>query len=139
MSRHALLVSLGFAAALGMAAATAEAKTVQLGRYSRGEIESACGKGGGQFYGSDVGEFGCKARERRIACSPNGDCKLTIGDLVPMTGNSLATIFNYGPSPAEVIPPEQNRIAMPFRPLPRISPIKPRLASTPVAPFAAGL
>ena len=138
MSGRALLFA---ATILGMVCASfvpAQAKAVNLGTISRAELKTSCEKAGGESYGIDDPnvEFGCKAHEHGIiSCAPAGACQLFVGDLVPVTGNSLPTILGLGPSQALVVMPANSRLLQPIPVSGKVRSIKARSATSPIVPF----
>jgi hypothetical protein len=129
-----LLVIVGF----GLCEA-AEAKNVSMGLVSRTDVARACNNAGGQYYGTGPSDnsYGCNAGGRSISCSSDGNCMLTVADLLPTTGTSLATVFGFGPSRAVIVPAEQERVSPRTPSVPRIQPVRPLMTSTPIAAFAA--
>jgi hypothetical protein len=137
MSERALLFVAMIVGAV-CAALPAQAKMVGLGTVSRVELKISCDKVGGEPYGIDDpnSEFGCKAHKHGIiSCTPVGACQLIVGDLVPVTGNSLTTIFGLGPAQALAVLPANSRLQQPLPLSWKVNPIQARSLSSPIVPL----
>jgi hypothetical protein len=138
MSGRVLLLVATVVGLLLAAQVPAEAKVVSLGTISRVDLQAACNRAGGESYGIDdpASGFGCRVPERGvISCTSAGSCRLAVGDLVPVTGTSLATVLGYGPSQALAVLPTYNRITEAPRPSRRVHPIEAGLRTSPIVPF----
>jgi hypothetical protein len=101
---------------IGLSAATfvaglsqAEAKTVNMGPISRGDVSSACSRASGIGFGITNLErsYGCATKVGQVYCTAEGECVGQVADTVPMTGNSLDFVLTHGqntPAAAMVMP-----------------------------------
>ncbi len=142
MSLRCLLLTGVLAGALFAGPEAVYAKMINIGVLSRNDLNAACQKALGEPFGIEdlKSEFGCDAhRHGTIRCKPTGECALTVSDVVPVTGSSLATIFGLGPAHASMVLPVNARLAARPLPVPRLGPISVRSNTTPLGAAAPQL
>jgi hypothetical protein len=73
----------------------AAAKVVNMGTLSRTAVQQACLRSGGSEFGmrSEDSEYGCRTDRGTVLCAPDSSCSGFVGDLIPMTGNSVEAVL----------------------------------------------
>jgi hypothetical protein len=71
-----------------------------MGNLSRDTVSFACGRAGGQAFGTenDDPQYGCSAAFAYVICSETDGCVATVNDLTPVAGNSIDSILSIGTS-----------------------------------------
>jgi hypothetical protein len=98
MIRKCLCIALCAGSALFFQQSGAQAKTVNMGSLSRDTVSFACGRAGGQPFGTEnsADQYGCSASFAIVTCTETGGCIATVNDLTPVVGNSIDSILSIG-------------------------------------------
>lgn len=86
--------------AMAASAMPASAKTVTMRPLSRSAVESACARAGGAPFGirDEATEYGCKAQNGSVNCTPDGTCLGYVPDLARLPSNSLDAVLGVSAS-----------------------------------------
>ncbi|GAB2174762.1 hypothetical protein DLREEDagr8_03200 [Dongia sp. agr-C8] len=80
---------------------------------SRSAVDTACARAGGTAYGirDTDAEYGCRARDSSVTCSPDGTCFGYVPDLARLPSNSLDAVLGISISGKPIkIGPVDDRI-----------------------------
>jgi hypothetical protein len=119
MIRKSLCIAVCAGGALFLQHSDAQAKTVNMGNLSRDTVSFACGRAGGQAFGTQSGDdqYGCAAAYAYVICTEADGCVATVNDLTPVAGNSIDSILSIGTtSQTRAIQPLNARVQPLYKP-----------------------